>query len=75
MRLPLDFNADKSFSQTFDLLTTQTNSDLALASRIFTAGRVVIREEFKKKILLTFNTEVDRVDLRYKENAIEQVNK
>ncbi len=75
MRLPLDFNLEKSFSQTLTLLTTQTNSDLALASRIFTAGRVAILSEFQERIQSTFDTEVDRVDLRNKENAIKQVNK
>jgi hypothetical protein len=75
MRLPLDFNLEKSFSQTIDLLTTQTNSDLALATRMFTAGRVVIREEFQERIHSTFDTGVYRVDLRNKENAINQVNK
>ncbi len=75
MRLPLDFNLDKSFSQTLTLLTTQTNSDLALASRIFTAGRVAIRSEFQERINSTFDTGVDRVDLRNEENATEHINK
>jgi hypothetical protein len=76
MRLPLDFNIEKSFSQTFDLLATQTNSDLTLATRIFTSGRVAIREEFLERIQSTFDdTVVERVDIRNKENAIKQVNK